>query len=210
MKVIPASDIKRVNIQLSLQGETFSKTLEDKSSEAHKILKKKVTVALETILDAKLGHGEYKIVDVSFRPTFSRRDMFWRRRPTMDTAGTEPCPSHRTNSLRHVTPFDWSALRNMAKNESRHGTIQGTQTPALSLGGSRHGTIHGAQTPSLSLGGSRHGTIHGAQTPSLSRGGSRRGLRQEAQTPSLSRDGSRHGTTQRDHHRNEWVRNSQS
>ena len=50
MKVIPASDIKRVNIQLSLQGETFSKTLEDKSSEAHKILKKKVTVAVRVVI----------------------------------------------------------------------------------------------------------------------------------------------------------------
>ncbi|KAI0235375.1 hypothetical protein LSAT2_014106 [Lamellibrachia satsuma] len=64
--VIPPSAVKRVNIQLSLQGETFAKTLEDKSSEAHKTLKKTVTVALETILNEKLGHGEYNIVDVTF------------------------------------------------------------------------------------------------------------------------------------------------
>ncbi|KAK2181409.1 hypothetical protein NP493_400g02051 [Ridgeia piscesae] len=64
--VAVASEIKRVAIQLSLKDQPFSETLQDKTSEAHKSLKRKVVGALEAILDEKLRHGKYKIVDVTF------------------------------------------------------------------------------------------------------------------------------------------------
>ncbi|KAK2163996.1 hypothetical protein NP493_1438g00007 [Ridgeia piscesae] len=63
--VVPASDVKRVNIQLSLKSEQFSETLTDPKSEAHKQLKKTVVAALKRVLDKKLKGG-YRIVDVTF------------------------------------------------------------------------------------------------------------------------------------------------
>ncbi|KAK2173005.1 hypothetical protein NP493_911g00015 [Ridgeia piscesae] len=62
---VPASEVKRVDIQLSLKSEQFTETLKDPNSEAHKQLKKRVIAALEIILDTKVKGG-YKIVDVTF------------------------------------------------------------------------------------------------------------------------------------------------
>ncbi|KAK2165458.1 hypothetical protein NP493_1364g00006, partial [Ridgeia piscesae] len=65
VEVVPASDIKKVNIQLSLTSEAYSTSLEDRKSDEYKLLKRKVITALATILDKKLK-GQYEIVDVTF------------------------------------------------------------------------------------------------------------------------------------------------
>ena len=47
--VVPASKVKRVNIQLSLKSETFTETLKDPNSEAHKQMKKTVIAAVSAL-----------------------------------------------------------------------------------------------------------------------------------------------------------------
>ena len=48
--VAAASEIKRVTIQLSLKDEQFSDTLQDKTSEAHKTLKRNVVRAVRVVV----------------------------------------------------------------------------------------------------------------------------------------------------------------
>ena len=48
--VAAASEIKRVTIRLSLKDEQFSETLQDKTSEAHKTLKRNVVRAVRVVV----------------------------------------------------------------------------------------------------------------------------------------------------------------
>ena len=48
--VAAASEIERVTIQLSLKEEQFSETLQDKTSEAHKTLKRTVVSAVRVVI----------------------------------------------------------------------------------------------------------------------------------------------------------------
>ena len=48
--VVAASEIKRVTIQLSLKDEQFSETLQDKTSEPHKTLKRNVVSAVRVVV----------------------------------------------------------------------------------------------------------------------------------------------------------------
>ena len=48
--VAAASEIERVTIQLSLKNEQFSENLQDKTSEAHKTLKRTVVGAVRVVV----------------------------------------------------------------------------------------------------------------------------------------------------------------
>ena len=77
--VAAASDIKRVTIQLSLKDEQFSETLRDKTSDAHKTLKRTVVGAVRVVVQyisifwCQPKHNKYYIVkDVFFLCTYMR------------------------------------------------------------------------------------------------------------------------------------------
>ena len=55
--VAAASEIKRVTIQLSLKDEQFSETLQDKTSEAHKTLKRTIVGAVCVVVQKGQSWG---------------------------------------------------------------------------------------------------------------------------------------------------------